>query len=199
MAKTPKLGYFYVNYEGTRQRSGDSLGTYISNAPVPVLPADRSSDNCTALISDFFPNGPVPSTITGLTADCGFDPVAYNLLNARGSQFGPGGFLIPSVAGTPGTNPATGQPNTGSLTLSVPGRYRDDQFTANWDRDFNNGKDRFSERFFWSDSETYEPFGADNLQVQTGYPAAATNLNFPLDIPLQRTVRQRCRDSHLQQ
>ncbi len=185
VGKTAKLGYFYVNYEGTRQRSGDSLGTYISNAPVPVLPADRSSDNCTALISDFFPNGPVPSTITGLTADCGFDPVAYNLLNAPGSQFGPGGFLIPSVAGTPGTNPATGQPNTGSLTLSVPGRYRDDQFTANWDRDFNKGKDRFSERFFWSDSETYEPFGADNLQVQTGYPAAATNLNFPLDIPLR--------------
>ena len=55
----------------------------------------------------------------------------------------------------------------------------------NWDRDFNQGKDRLSERFFWSDSETYEPFGADNLQVQTGYPAYATNLNFPLDIPLR--------------
>jgi len=27
-----KFGYFYVNYQGTRQRSGDSLGTYISNA-----------------------------------------------------------------------------------------------------------------------------------------------------------------------
>src|SRR5271156_6351658 len=30
-----KFGYFYVNYQGTRQRSGDSLGTYISNAAVP--------------------------------------------------------------------------------------------------------------------------------------------------------------------
>ena len=75
--------------------------------------------------------------------------------------------------------------NTGTVTLSVPGRYTDNQFTANWDRDFNHGKDRLSERFFWSDSETYEPFGADNLQVQTGYPALASNLNFPLDIPLR--------------
>jgi outer membrane receptor protein involved in Fe transport len=33
--------------------------------------------------------------------------------------------------------------------------------------------------------QTYEPFGADNLQVQTGYPAYSTNLNFPLSIPLR--------------
>jgi hypothetical protein len=176
-----RLGYFYVNYQGTRQRSGDSLGTYISNAPVPVLPQNRS---CANLVSAFFPTG-VPS-YANTAVDCGLDPVVFNLLNVPGSQFGSGtggGFLIPSVAGTPGST--NGQPNTGSLTLSVPGRYRDDQFTANWDRDFNQGKDRISERFFWSDSETYEPFGADNLQVQTGYPAASTNLNFPLDIPLR--------------
>jgi hypothetical protein len=176
-----KLGYFYVNYQGTRQRSGDSLGTYLSNAPVPVLPQDRS---CANLVATFFPTG-VPS-YANPAVDCGLDPVAFNLLNAAGTQFGPGtggGFLIPSVPGTAGTT--NGEPNTGTLTLSVPGRYRDDQFTANWDRDFNHGKDRISERFFWSDSETYEPFGADNLQVQTGYPAAATNLNFPLDVPLR--------------
>lgn len=181
-----KFGYFYVNYQGTRQRSGDSLGTYISDAAVPVLPQDRSNDNCANLDAAFFPSG-LPSYANPANGFCGFDAVTYNLLNAKGNQFGPGvggGFLIPSVAGTPGVNPEN-QPNTGLLTLSVPGRYRDDQFTANWDRDFNHGKDRISERFFWSDSETYEPFGADNLQIQTGYPAAASNLNFPLDIPLR--------------
>jgi len=179
VAPKAKLGYFYVNYQGTRQRSGDSLGTYLSGASVPVLPANRS---CASLVSTFFPTG-VPS-YANTAIDCGLDPVAYNLLNATGNQFGPGGYLIPTVAGTPGLTP-TGGVNTGPLTLSTPGRYRDDQFTANWDRDFNSGKDRFSERFFWSDSETYEPFGADNLQVQTGYPAYASNLNFPLNVPLR--------------
>jgi len=171
-----KLGHFYVNYQGTRQRSGDSLGTYISGAPIPVLPAIRTPQS---LINAFFPNG-LPSYVTPTSTACGgLDCVAYKLLTARGTQFGSpaGGYLIPSVPGTPGT--------TGSLTLTDPGRYRDDQFTVNWDRDFNHFKDRLSERFFWSDSDTYQPFGADNLQVQTGYPPFATNLDFPLDIPLR--------------
>jgi hypothetical protein len=168
VASKAKLGYFYVNYQGTRQRSGDSLGTYISTA-IPVLPTNRSAANLESVFG-------VPS----------IDPVALALLNTTGTQFGPnpGGFLIPTVPGTAGLS-APGQVNYGPLVLSVPGRYTDNQFTANWDRDFNHSKDRVSERFFWSDSETYEPFGADNLQVQTGYPAYATNLNFPLDIPLR--------------
>ncbi|HSZ02262.1 MAG TPA: carboxypeptidase-like regulatory domain-containing protein, partial [Terriglobales bacterium] len=37
-----KLGYFYVNYQGTRQRSGASPGTYI-NTSIPVIPQDRSA------------------------------------------------------------------------------------------------------------------------------------------------------------
>ena len=171
-----KFGYFYVNYQGTRQRSGDSLGTYI-NTNIPVLPTAR--DQAT-LVNTFF----CGTNCNGATATA-LDPVALALLNVQGSQFGSssGGFLIPTVAGTPGfTN---GNVNYGPLKITDPGKYTDNQFTANWDRDFNHGKDRLSWRFFWSDSETYEPFGADNLQVQTGYPAYATNLNFPLDIPLR--------------
>jgi|HubBroStandDraft_1064217.scaffolds.fasta_scaffold03805_5 hypothetical protein len=185
-----KFGFFYVNYQGTRQRSGDSLGTYISSAPVPVIPANRT---CANLASTFFPATLYPGGLASLGAntavDCGIDPVAFDLLNVTGNQFGssPGGFLVPTVAGTAGITQTPNGPavNTGSFSLSTPGRYRDDQFTSNWDRDFNQGKDRLSFRFFWSDSETYEPFGADNLQVQTGYPAAANDLNFPLDIPLR--------------
>ena len=177
-----KLGYFYVNYQGTRQRSGDSLGTYLSGATFPVLPQAR---DCATLVAAFFPTG-LPAYTNPANGACGLDPVALNLLDAKGTQFGPGtggGWLIPSLAGTPGLT--NGALNTGSLTLSVPGRYRDDQFTANWDRDFNHGKDRVTERFFWSDGQTYQPFGADNLQVQTGYPAYDTNLNFPLSVPLR--------------
>jgi Carboxypeptidase regulatory-like domain len=188
-----KLGYFYVNYEGTRQRSGDSLGTYI-NTSIPILPGGpgaRSAANLESIFSSPAVTGCPAVTLTSI------DPVALALLNVpnpASNQFGGGGgYLIPTVAGTPGVtqtfNPATGTcssaVNYGPLVLTVPGRYTDNQFTADWDRDFNHSKDRVSERFFWSDSETYEPFGADNLQVQTGYPAYATNLNFPLDIPLR--------------
>ena len=190
-----RLGFFYVNYQGTRQRSGDSLGTYI-NTSIPVLPSGANSRSAAALESLF--SSPASANCPAISFNTffptGIDPVALAMLNVTGNQFGgAGGFLVPTVPGTPGVtqtyNAATGTcqsaVNYGPLVLSVPGRYTDNQFTANWDRDFNHTKDRVSERFFWSDSETYEPFGADNLQVQTGYPAYATNLNFPLDVPLR--------------
>ena len=187
VGRKAKFGYFYVNYQGTRQRSGDSLGTYI-NTSIPILPTNRSAANLASVFSSPAVAGCPAVTLAGI------DPVSLALLNATGNQFGGGGgYLIPTVPGTPGVtqafNAATGTcsstVNYGPLKLTDPGRYRDDQFTANWDRDFNQGKDRLSWRFFWSDSQTYEPFGADNLQVQTGYPAYSTNLNFPLSVPLR--------------
>jgi len=190
-----QLGYFYVNYQGTRQRSGDSLGTYI-NTSIPVLPtADRGGLGYAAILESYFSTpafsgSGVTCPAVPLTA---VDPVALAVLNVQGSQFGAssGGFLVPTVPGTPGVTQSVVNGNCvqtvnyGPLKLSEPGRYTDNQFTANWDKDFNRGKDHLAWRFFWSDSETYEPFGADNLQVQTGYPAYATNLNFPLDVPLR--------------
>ncbi|HET7209979.1 MAG TPA: carboxypeptidase-like regulatory domain-containing protein [Terriglobales bacterium] len=174
-----KLGYFYVNYQGTRQRSGDSPGTFI-NTSIPVLPTDRSEAN---LIATFFPGGLFPN---GKPAS--IDPVALAILNAKSTQFGngPGGFLLPTVPGTPGfTN---GELNFGPLTLTNPGKFRDDQLTANWDRDFRGGRDRLSERFFWANSDTFQPFGGDSFQVQTGGLPTPNNLNFPLDIPLHNRV-----------
>lgn len=179
-----KLGFFYVNYQGTRQSSGDSLGTYVSGANVPVLPSNRS---CSNLVGTFFPGALASKLISSPNnTTCGLDPVAVRLLQASGTQFGssPGGYLIPTVSGTAGLN-SSGAANYGPWNIDIPGHYTDDQFTANWDRDFNHGKDHLSERIFWSDSQLYEPFGADNLQIQTGYPASPTNLNFPLNIPLR--------------
>jgi hypothetical protein len=168
-----KLGFFYVNYQGTRQRSGDSPGTYFT-ANIPVLPSQR--DEAT-LINTFFPNG-LPAGMTGI------DPVALKLLNAKGNQFGGGGggWLFPTVPGTPGFS--QGVLNTGTLTMTSPGKFTDDQFTTNWDRDFRGGKDHLAVRFFWSDSVQFQPFGADSYQIQTGGQPATNNLNFPLSIPL---------------
>jgi hypothetical protein len=173
-----KLGFFYFNLQGTRQRSGDSPGTFINSPDVPVLPTSR--DQAT-LLNTFF----CGVNCGGVTATS-IDPVALALLQAKGTQFGSGsdgaGYLFPTVPGTPGfTN---GQLNTGPLLLTEPGKFTDNQFTANWDREFRGGKDRLSERFFWSNSDTFQPFGADSYGIQTGGQPTPNNLNFPLDIPL---------------
>lgn len=162
-----QFGFFYVNYQGTRQRSGDSPGTYI-NTTIPYVPlADRQS-------------------ATAMAADCGvpsIDPVAFNLLNAQSNQFGSlaGGYLYPLLTNVPSTTPCLTQE---PFLITDPGRFTDNQFTANWDREFRNGKDHLSERFFWSDSEQFQPFGADSYGIQTGGQPTPNNLNFPLDIPL---------------
>src|SRR5919201_2442177 len=105
-----KLGFFFANYQGTRQRSGLSPGTFISTI-IPVIPQDRSA----ASLATAFLGGPQNAGL--------IDPVALKLLNIKSNQFGGagGGWLIPSVP-------------DGHLTISSPGRYTDDQFTANWDR-----------------------------------------------------------------
>jgi len=167
-----RLGFFFVNYQGTRQRSALSPGTEINNPGFPVLPSTgRSEQN---LIDTFFPDG-LPAGASGL------DPVAVALLNFKSNQFSdPGGFLIPTASGE------AGQP--GSLIISKPGKYTDDQFTANWDREFRGGQDKIAARFFFSDAESLLPFGAGGLQASLGGTLAssisATDLDFPFDIPV---------------
>ena len=117
-----KLGFFFVNYQGTRQRSGDSPGTLISTF-IPYVPAsDRGAANAANLAADFG----VPSA----------DPVAVSLLAFQSNQFGApaNGYLFPLPNVPAGTAP-------GSLvqfTVSKPGKFTDDQFTANWDHEFRN-------------------------------------------------------------
>jgi len=165
---TEKAGFFFVNYQGTRQRSGDAPGTIIS-ARIPAIPLDRSEGS---LISHFFPGG-LPGGVTGL------DPVSLALLNFKSNQFGgaSNGYLIPSV-----TDDGTG---FGTFSFSSPGKFTDDQFTANWEREFNGGSDKISFRFFYSNSETFEPFGAGGLQASLGGSIAASDLNFPYTLPVR--------------
>jgi hypothetical protein len=165
-----KLGYFFVNYQGTRQRSGDSPGTLISTF-VPYIPAvDRGPGTEAALATALT----VPSV----------DPVAAALLAFRSDQFGAAGsgYLFP----LPTSIPAGA--NVGDLvpfTVSKPGKFVDDQFTANWDRDFHNSRDKISARFFFSNAETDIPFGAGGLQASLGAAASSSDLNFPYDLPVK--------------
>jgi Carboxypeptidase regulatory-like domain len=163
-----KLGYFYFNLQGTRQRSGDSAGTFINSPSIYYVPVqDRQSASLMA-------------------TDCGVasvDPVAFNILSFKSNQFGAGagGYLYPLPTNVPTSTPCL---TTVPFVVTDPGKFTDNQFTETWDRDFRGGKDRLSERFFWSNSDTYEPFGADSFGIQTGGLPGTTNLNFPLEVPL---------------
>jgi hypothetical protein len=168
LGKEAKLGFFFVNYQGTRQRSGLSPGTFISTT-IPVLPPVRDDATLDSVLKFAFK---VPS----------IDPVIHKLLLFKSDQFGntPGGYLIPSITGTVGS--------TGQFVVSKPGRYTDDQFTTTWDREFRNGNDKLSARFFFSNAESLLPFGAGGLQASLGGTLASsistTDLNFPYDLPV---------------
>jgi hypothetical protein len=180
-----KLGFFFLNYQGTRQRSGLSPGTLISSN-FPILPADRSAENLAAVFS------------TPATANCDATPIAIDdvslaLLNLHSDQFGgdSSGFLFPSLPGTPGVSVddnCNASVNSAPFIISKPGKYTDDQFTTNWDREFNGGNDKLAARFFFSNAESLLPFGAGGLQASLGGTLAssisATDLNFPYDLPV---------------
>src|SRR6202166_1367001 len=128
-----KAGFFFANYQGTRQRSGDSPGTLISTF-IPYVPAaDR---------------GTTPAAEANLAADFGVasaDPLAASLLAFQRNQFGApaNGYLFPLPNNVPAGTPA------GSLvqfTVSKPGKFTDDQFTANWDRQFHDARDAVAAR-----------------------------------------------------
>ncbi len=187
VSKDGKLGFFFVNYQGTRQRSGLSPGTSISNPGFPILPAQR--DNAT-LINTFSS----PATGSCPVVPIIIDPVISKLLNFKSNQFGGdvNGYLIPSLPGKAGVtvDPTTCRPsiNTAPFFLTRPGKYTDDQFTTNWDREFRGGNDKLSARFFFSNSESFLPFGAGGLPESLGSTLAssisASDLDFPFDLPL---------------
>jgi len=173
-----KLGYFFVNYQGTRQRSALSPGTQINNPAFPALPTSRDAASiANALSTAAFPIAPGD-----------IDPVILKLLQFQSNEFGdPSGFLIPSV-GTPDLNPNKAAYATAPFIASEPGRYSDDQFTTNWDKEFRGGSDKIAGRFFFSNAESVLPFGAGGLQASLGGTLAssisATDLNFPYDLPV---------------
>src|SRR5690242_17564220 len=173
-----KAGFFFINYQGTRQRSALSPGTQINNPAFPALPTTRDATSIAdALSTPAFPIAPGD-----------IDPVILKLLQFQSNEFGdPSGFLIPSV-GTPDLNPNKAAYATAPFIASEPGRYSDDQSTTNWDKEFRGGSDKIAGRLFFSNAGSVLPFGAGGLQASLGGALAsissATDLNFPYDLPV---------------
>jgi hypothetical protein len=167
-----KLGFFFFNYSGTRQRSGDSPGTIISTL-IPYIPAaDRGPSGQAALESAFG----IPS----------IDPVAASLIGFQSNQFGPAGngYLYPLPNVPSGTPAGTVVP----FTTSKPGTYTDNQFTATWDREFRNSKDKLTIDFFFQNFQSDVPFGAGGLQASLGGSISSGDLNFPYQLPVKDRV-----------
>lgn len=163
-----KGGFLFANYQGTRQVSGLSPGATISTV-IPVLPSDRSA---ASLSMAGFGN-----TVTPI------DPVVLALLNVKSRQFGGagGGWLIPSLPPLNPENPAAGA----LFNLSTPGRFNDDQFTWSYDRPFEDGRDKISARYFFSNFHSYLPFGAGNVPSIPGESLTYGDLSFPLELPVR--------------
>jgi hypothetical protein len=180
------FGFFFLNYQGSRQRSGLSPGTLISTS-LPILPEDRSAANLAAVFS-------TPTTGPCAGVPISIDDVSLALFNLKSNQFGgdANGFLFPSLPGTPGvtvdTNTCNASVNSAQFIISKPGKFTDDQFTTTWDKEFNGGNDKIGARFFFSNNESVLPFGAGGLQASLGGTLAssisATDLNFPYDLPV---------------
>ncbi len=167
-----KLGFFFVNYSGTRQRSGDSPGTIISTL-IPYIPAaDRGPAGQAALASAF-----------GIAS---IDPVAASLVAFQSNQFGAAanGYLFPLPNVPAGTSAGAVVP----FTTSIPGSYTDNQFTATWDREFRNSKDKLSVNFFFQNFESDVPFGAGGLTASLGGNISSGDLNFPYQVPVKDRV-----------
>jgi Carboxypeptidase regulatory-like domain len=167
-----KLGFFFVNYSGTRQRSGDSPGTIISTL-IPYIPAaDRVPSGYGQLQSAF-----------NLTS---VDPVAASLIAFQSNQFGAAanGYLYPLPNVPAGTPTGTSVP----FTTSIPGSYTDNQFTATWDREFRNSQDKLSIDFFFQNFESDVPFGAGGLTASLGGSISSGDLNFPYQLPVNDRV-----------
>ena len=146
-----KLGYFFVNYQGTRQRSGLSPGTF-----------HQHDDSIAARRTARRPPSRRRFSATRRRRSIRW---SSNSCNFKSNQFGgtTNGFLIPSS-----------DPATGAFAISSPGKYTDDQFTTNWDREFRGGQDKLSVRFFFSNSESFLPFGGGDLQESLGSTLASS-------------------------
>ena len=166
-----KGGFLFLNYQGTRQVSGLSPGAIISTV-IPALPSDRSA---ASLSMAGFGNPVTP-----------IDPVVLKLLNVKSSQFGGagGGWLIPSLSPSDPSNPGAGS----AFNLSRPGRFDDDQVTANYDREFKDGRDKISGRFFFSNFHSYLPFGAGDVPSTPGESLTYGDLSFPVDLPVRNRL-----------
>ncbi|HXY01515.1 MAG TPA: carboxypeptidase-like regulatory domain-containing protein, partial [Candidatus Limnocylindrales bacterium] len=148
-------GFWYFNAQMVRGRNGiDPSGS--SAAPtVAAFPTNPDGTTSAALLASD-PN------LGGAITAAQIDPVAVNILNAKGSYYG-GTYLIPRP-GQPGCGAASGggagEPNTFGCQFSLVGKPSDTQYTATYNRPFRHDKDKVSVSAFWDNSTALKPLAS---------------------------------------
>jgi len=130
--------FFFVSYQGTRERNGASLINSVTSLILPsALTDNRSAEALAAVGNTLLPAGATPLRPSDI------HPVALALLNAR---FPDGRLVIPSPP------PGSIGPFT-TLTQSGISRFREDQFNLNLDHRFTPNH-TLSGKFFFNNDTT---------------------------------------------
>jgi hypothetical protein len=163
--------WFFMSYQGSRERNGTSLLNSIGTVFVPQnLTNDRSNTGIAAFAATFA-NPAAPQTLCLAATPSCLSPTAQFLLQATLPN---GSFVIPSA-------PANCVPVNGVCPAPVVGisKFREDQFNSNLDLQLSS-RNRFSAKFFGANNPTtqalFDLFGLANALPVPGFGGTA-NLN----------------------
>lgn len=147
--------FFFLSYQGTRERNGASLTNSLSFPSIPAgLTNDRSIGALTTLQSAFYAPGATIPTLS---------PISTKLLQAKLPD---GSWAIPSAAGT-----AASAAFPVTTPMSGVSTFQEDQFTTNIDQAIGQNN-RLSGKFFFSDAPQFQSlfsFVGSNPQQIPGY------------------------------
>ncbi len=147
--------FFFLSYQGTRERNGASLTNSLSFPFIPAgLTDDRSASAITALQSSYYATGAAIPAIS---------PITLKILQAKQPD---GSWAIPSAAGS-----AISKAIPVSTPMSGVSRFTEDQFTTNIDQAIGTNN-RLAGKFFYADTPQYQSlfsFVGSNPQQIPGY------------------------------
>ena len=147
--------FFFLSYQGTRERNGSSLTSSLSFPFIPAgLTNDRGAAALAALNASFYGAGQAVPALS---------PISTKILQAKLPD---GSWAIPSAAGTAAS---------GATPISTPmsgvSTYQEDQFTVNIEQAIGS-KNRLQGKVFYADSPQYQAlfsFVGSNPQQIPGY------------------------------
>jgi Carboxypeptidase regulatory-like domain/TonB dependent receptor len=146
-------GFWFFNVQGLRGRNGiDPSGSSVTNQNFNAFPTNSDGTTSAALLAAAYSTPADPLTAASI------DPVAVNILNAKGSYYG-GTYFIPRP-GQPGCSStvaaAPGPGDTGTFTCNFTkvARVSDTQYIGTYDRPLRHDKDKVLFRVFWDDGSS---------------------------------------------